>query len=249
MYKRISAVSLLAVSSLAYALTPAEREAQELENIKMLQQAGVMAPNSGVTVVPRATLKMSQQRLKEAEKADEQRRKPGYISSNTASAQELIAIQSYVKKSAKKFKGIKSDESTDIRPSIADIKLAFEFKGVPKSLISTYIGTAPQGSFHENGWSGAAEFFSKDPIGNCSYGQMSIKVSHLSAELATESVSYEINNKVSVVEVIGNKKSGFLYNIKWFDDNYFYELECANMSYSPKTTALVINLAKDIDNG
>lgn len=114
----------------------------------------------------------------------------------------------------------------------------------------TLIGATPQGSFHEeaNGWSGVAQFFDAKNIGSCSYSVMNVKVSGTSAQLAMEDVVYDINNKPTIILAEGNKNSGFLYKVEWYDDENFHELECANQNYSKQINQAVIELAKQIDN-
>ena len=41
---------------------------------------------------------------------------------------------------------------------------------------------------------------------------------------------------------------GFIYNIEWYDQNFFRQLECLNMAYDPSITKKVIELAKNIDS-
>lgn len=145
--------------------------------------------------------------------------------------------------------------STHLRQQIKDLKLAFNFKGVPQgnTLAAagniTLLGVAPQGGFHEDkgGWSGAAQYFDAKSIGSCSYGVMNVKASNTAAELAIEDVTYSVNNKPTIITVEGNKVSGFLYKVDWYDDKNFHELECANMKYSSDKTNSVIGLAYQID--
>lgn len=248
MIKKISVLGLLIAPVLAMAITPIERESQEKENMKMLANLGLPLPNTGIIIAPRASYNKSKKYLEQAANADKQRQTMGYINVNTEQPKELLSIQQVINKNQKQFHLVDSEKSTDIRSNITDLKLAFVFKPVPKSLINKYIGVAPMGAFNENGWSGAAEFFIKEDIGTCSYGLMSIPVSQMSARLAAESVSNDINNKVTIIEVSGNKKSGFIYNVQWYDDEYFHELECANMNFSRKIMKFEIELAKHIDN-
>ncbi len=248
MIKKISILGLLMAPVLAMAITPIERESQEKENMKMLAELGLPLPNTGITIAPRASYNKSKKFLEQAANADKQRQTVGYINVNTEQPKELLSIQNVVNKNRKQFHIVDLEKSTDMKSNITDLKLAFVFKPVPKSLVSKYIGVAPMGAFTENGWSGAAEFFTKKDIGTCSYGLMSIPVSKMSARLAAESVSNDINNKVTIIEVMGNQQSGFIYNIQWYDDEYFHELECASMNFSRKTLKFEIELAKHIDN-
>ena len=57
----------------------------------------------------------------------------------------------------------------------------------------------------------------------------------------------DINSKITTVEVIGSPKTGFLYNVEWFDSTFFRQLECANQRFSEKVKQDVIELAKRID--
>ena len=77
---------------------------------------------------------------------------------------------------------------------------------------------------------------------------MNVKASNTAAQLAEEDVTYTINNKATILmPVEGSVNSGYLYFTKWYDENNFHELECANMKYSPTINQAVIELAKRID--
>ena len=53
MKKEMICVVLMAISSIAFALTPQERAEQEIENMKLLAQMGLPLPGSGIKIVPR----------------------------------------------------------------------------------------------------------------------------------------------------------------------------------------------------
>ncbi|MGC1182061.1 hypothetical protein, partial [Legionella sp.] len=97
---------------------------------------------------------------------------------------------------------------THIRESSDNIKLAFKFKGVPTSLMISQIGFVPQGAFHKEGWTDAVQFFDAKNIGTCAYAQMNVAASHTAAEIVLEDATYTTNNKVTLMEVRGNKSSG-----------------------------------------
>jgi hypothetical protein len=147
----------------------------------------------------------------------------------------------------KQFSNNKSETSTHTRPNINELKLGFLPKILPKSLITNYIGVAPQGGFNSEGWSGVSQFFEKKGVGVCVYSQNNLKISHAAAELAIEGVDYTVNNKPTISIIRGSKNAGFIYTIKWYDDENFHELECASMKYSPKANSIVIEVAKEID--
>ena len=75
---------------------------------------------------------------------------------------------------------------------------------------------------------------------------MSICTSFLSVKYQVI-VRYDINNKITVFNVEGNKSSGYLYKVDWFDNDFFRTLECASTNYSKDTTNSVIALATKID--
>ena len=137
-------------------------------------------------------------------------------------------------------------EDTHLKHNASELKLAYEFKELPRELITNYIGIAPGGGFNENGWSGAAQYFDTF-FGSCMYGQINVGITHFSPRLPYEYVVYDVNNKPTLKEVKGSNETGFLYNVKWFDNEFNHELECANMKFSKKTNDAVIDLAKIID--
>jgi hypothetical protein len=248
-------ISLMALTSSAQ--TPEERKLAEERNMKMLEEMGLPAFNSGIKIVPRAMLGTPEKVAKKGAEEEKQRKSLGYVKKNTSRPMELLSLRKNAPIYLKTYAKNTNDESTYLRKNIKDLKLAFKFKGVPhrNSLLAgsnvTLIGVAPQGGFHEEsgGWSGAAQFFDVKNIGSCSYGVMNVKASGTSALLAQEDVVYDINNKATIILVEGNEKSGFLYKVEWYDDENFHELECANKSYSSEINSSVIKLAKAIDNG
>ena len=248
MIRKLSIIGLLSISTLASAISITEQENQEKENIKILSNLGLPIPGTGIVVAPRASFDSSEKFLKASANADRERKTLGYVNIDTEQPSELMNIEKTVEQYKKQLQIINSDKSTSMRDKLSDLKLAFTFKPVPKTLYIKYIGATPTGAFNNDGWTGAAEFFTVKNIGTCSYALISIPVSKMSMTIAEEAVSYDINNKISLIETSGNKKSGFIYNIQWYDDEYFHELECANMNFSRKIIQSGIELAKNIDN-
>jgi hypothetical protein len=138
---------------------------------------------------------------------------------------------SSVKKEIMSLKEKPRDSSyTGFSKSINQLKLGFKFPSLSKNrMFSAFpsnihvLAVAPQGGFHEDkgGWSGAAEFFTYNDIGTCSYGIKNVKVSNTAAQLAQEDVTYTINEKATILlPVEGNESSGFLYSLKWYDNEF-----------------------------
>jgi hypothetical protein len=257
MKTKILALSLLSITAFAAnQLTPDQEKIEEQKRMKVLSDLGLPLPGSGIKLVPRSMLNLSEDQLKKGAKAEEEMKTLGYAVLDTNRPLELLNFHSYSKTQFKLYAGNDRATSTHLRQQIKDLKLAFKFNGVPQgnALIAagniTLLGVAPQGGFHEDkgGWSGAAQYFDAKNIGSCSYGVMSVKASNTAVELAIEDVTYSINNKATILTVEGNNASGFLYKVEWYDNKNFHELECANMKYSSQTNDAVIELANQIDS-
>lgn len=109
-----------------------------------------------------------------------------------------------------------------------------------------YIGDSVY--LHHDGWTGVKEFFNDPKIGLCSYSLSNMKLMHGGIQLAKEDVTYDVNKKPTTSEVEGSENSGFTYTVRWYDDTFAHELECANMLYDKTITENVLSLANRIDN-
>ncbi|KTC84419.1 hypothetical protein [Legionella drozanskii] len=256
MKKKILALSLISFAAFsANTLTPEQEKIEEQKRMKVLSELGLPLPGSGIKLVARTALDLSKEQLEKGAKAEEEMKTLGYAVVDTNRPIELLNFHNYSKTQFKLYAGNNRATSTHLRPQIKDLQLAFKFKGVPQgnALMAagniTLLGVAPQGGFHEDkgGWSGAAQYFDAKSIGSCSYGVMNVNASNTAAELAIEDVTYSVNNKATIITVEGNKNSGFLYKVDWYDEKNFHELECANTKYSAETTTSVIALANQID--
>lgn len=249
MNKKILALLLIPLTTWAASETQEERKLREERHMKMLAEIGLPLPDSGIKLVPRSMLGLPQEVIDQGLKDEESLKKNGYISENTIRPMELINFRTHALAQFKQYANNTNVASTHIRSNIQGLKLGFTFKGLPNDLGIKTIGFVPQGGFHEEsgGWSGAVQFFDKKDIGTCAYAIRSVKVSHTAAQLALEDVTYDISNKATLKSIRGNKDSGFIYKIEWYDNQNFHELECANMKYSPDINNAVIALANQID--
>ncbi len=246
-------------SAAIFALTPEEKAAQEIENMKILSQMGLPLPGSGIKLVPRSRLNLSPEEIQQGDKEMVEFREKGYVNKFINRPRELLRMnEAFVKKELMKSAGKTNDTSTDLSSDVNEIKLAFKFPSISKNKMLAasssnihLLAAAPKGGFHEDkgGWSGASQFFTYRGIGTCSYSVMNVKAANTAALLAQEDVTYTINNKATILmPVEGSESSGFLYYIKWYDNQNFHELECANMKYSAETNNSVIALANQIDS-
>jgi hypothetical protein len=179
----------------------------------------------------------------------------GYVHEQQTRAQELMQFKKSSTYQFEKFQNDFSMKGTFLRKNSNDLIMAYNFHGVPSSLIDENIGFAPYGAFKEtkngdevNGWDGAIQFFTKKNVGTCEFKEHSLKISHGGVELIKELVSYEINNKPTVILVQGTSDSGYLYQVSWYDEDFSRQLNCASSIFSKTTKENVIELAKNIEN-
>jgi hypothetical protein len=248
MKKIIVIASLLALNTVA--ATPLD----EQERLQGLVELGLPLPGSGIKLIPRAMFGLSEEQIQRGEKAAIEMEILGYAVEESTRPMELLHFQNTAKNQFITYANNNQQTSTHLRRKPKDLKLAFNFKGIPQQrnlagndLVP--IAVSPQGAFDDEkgGWTGAAQYFSVKSIGVCSYAVMNVGASETAAELAVEDVTYTINNKATLTSVRGKPGFGFIYKLEWFDDLNFHELECANMKYSINITNDVVQLAKLID--
>ena len=232
-----------------HAIADVEEERAEWTKEYFAKHGGPV-PDGGVQVIPEA--KMSQYKIFKAEYARNRRdvAELGYIKKSSPQADLLFKIK---KEAAKQFvaqsKDIEKPASANLRHSIAELKMAYTFVGVPQSEVSDVIGVSPYLSYLPNqGWIGATEYFSTNTMGNCSFSENNVRLSHGSVVVAKEIAREDVNGKVTVVTVTGDPSDGFLYEVEWYDQTFFRTLQCANKKFSPYLTEQVIALAKRIDS-
>lgn len=255
--KKLSAALLLSSLSLtACAITPAERAEQIAFNEQTLAELGLPLPRSGIQIVPRSQLGMPDELLKQGLAEIKQREELGYAKSDDPYIAELLAMKKTASHDIKLYANNQDAESTHLRKSVEDLKLAFKFPGTDAKGKLYYtpgmqvLGAAPQGSYDkDNGWSGAVNFFAYRNIGVCSYDVMNVEASGTAAWLAAEDVTYEVNDKPTLISVDGSPGYGFLYKVEWFDEVNFHELQCATQTYSIEIKQSIISLAKQLDKG
>lgn len=241
--KKISVIAILfPLTSFAISHVPSERDKE------FLAELGLPLPDSGVHIVPRAVMDLPAEIIKKGDIAKSQMESQGYSDEDSYRPRELLNFKRHAEMQFKMYKDDNRDSSTHIRQSAKELKLAFKYKGIPKTLLSKTIGFVPQGSFHEEGWSGIVQFFEDKKIGTCAYAHRDVIASHTAAEIALEDVTYDVNDKATLKTVKGSAENGFVYRVEWFDDIAFHELECANMTYSSDINDSVIGLANSIDS-
>jgi hypothetical protein len=246
---KIIIVGLLGFINYAHAWDAREHiELTDEQKYEYFTKNGLPAPGSGVHIMPAAN--MSESIAKKIAKSERSIANKGYIEEKNEDAKFLLEIKKLSAADLAANLDNHDPHSTHMRASAREVHTAYDYAGVPANVVSIIIGFSARGAFMDNkGWTGATEFFEPKNFSatTCSYSQSNIKLTGGSANLAQEIVSYDVNKKVSIVEVIGNDKTAFGYNVEWYDDNYRHVLQCAQKLYSKDTIKKVVELAKTID--
>lgn len=256
--------SFSVIASNEQALT---KEEINKKNKEILAKAGIEIPEYNEINIVTANKYINSMNIKDANDAhlakkmreylvmNNEQQKNGYVNDNEPRAKELLDLKNTAAYQKKKYNGVLSAESTHIRDSSTDLKLAYTFVGVPPEDMDMSIGFAPYGAYKSvkngdtgDGWDGAVQFFDKNGIGSCAFSEHNRKLSGLGVELIKELVSYDVQNRPTVILVKGTKESGYVYKIKWYDPTFSRELECANMEFSPQIKENVIALASRIES-
>lgn len=249
MKKSIPLLILLGLNT-AYAEQPSDIDSQRMAWIKAnLEKQGLPAPDGGIKIIPEKEMSSYAERKEERIKFKNDIKKYGYIKADNPSTNLLLHLAITSKRDLIAHGNDQDPESTHLKKNINELKMAYVPTSIPPSIADTYIGAAPYLTYlKDQGWVGSVQFFVNNNIGNCSFSEKNVKLSHGSVIIAKEDVRYDVNNKPTTVEVMGTPNSGFTYSVEWFDDTFFRKVECANKNYSSKLTELVIKMAQTIDN-
>lgn len=239
------------IPAISFALTQAQMDAMYQSDIKELEKRGLPTPGSGLQLVPSDPSKKKSILESEANIKRLEMQKNGYVSETSDRAYELLHIEEKIKKYAEIESKMSRASDTYLRKSADELPLAYTYFGVPKEEAKNFFGIAPAGSYQEEkgkqiGWTGASAFF-QTSFGICAYTENNMILQGSAVRLPEEFVTYDVNEKITVINIKGNESSGFLYHINWFDSVLNHNLECATKKYSETNKADTINLAKKID--
>lgn len=135
---------------------------------------------------------------------------------------------------------------TDMQPSYDLIPLAFEYKGIPRQDKNKIVGYAPALSQVDGKWTGIGSYFLNPELGSCHYVIYNIKLTGGGAELPSELVSYDVNNKPTISKIVVNDNSDAVYMIDWYDNTFIHKLQCAN-KHDIDLFEKILKLAKILD--
>lgn len=214
-----------------------------------LEKQGLPSPDGGIKIVPENKMSSYAEKKEERMRFKKDVQQLGYIKADHSSTNQLLNLAITSKRDLWAHSNDSDPESTHLKKSINDLKMAYNPTQIPSLVADQYIGAAPYLTYIKNqGWVGSIQFFVNKNIGNCSFSENNIKLSHGSIVIAKEDVRSDVNGKTTTVEVMGTPNSGFTYTVEWFDDAFFRKVECANKLYSPNFTHTVIKIAQLIDN-
>lgn len=247
--KKIISIGLLGLMSYAYAWDASEHiELTDEQKNEIFTKHGLPWPGMGAQVVPASS--MSESIKAKIKKNSLSIAKKGYIDEENSNAKTLLEIKKLAQADLVANLDIHNPKSTHMRAHAKEVYAGYEYNGVPSKIVSQVIGFSAIGAYIDGkGWTGVIEFFEPNdlPETTCSYSQSNLKLTGGTASIAQETASYVVNDKISVVEVIGNNKTAFGYTVEWYDDNYRSVLTCAQKTYSKETINKAVAMAKVID--
>ena len=245
MLKKIVVSALMLPSFLGYAADNIDA-ARTQSMAQLAQEQGLPLPDGGIILKPVSQLP-HYEKLKESIASDNASiKKYGYIKRNSPEVQSLLNYA----KGEKKFspQNLTASADTGLYKSIHDIQMAYSYYGVPASAMTKELAVAPAGTYLQGkGWTGAAQIFEKNGVGTCNYNETNAKLNHSSVFVAQETATYDINGKVTQKYTSGEKNEGFMHKVRWYDDNIYHELECAQPNFSTEAMQAVVNIAIAID--
>jgi hypothetical protein len=172
----------------------------------------------------------------------------GFVNEKSEPAKKLLGLQrnKFINGNEKTY--LSNDpHDTHLKKSFEQIKLAFDHHPISFIKEKDIIGFAAAGTY-QSGWTGITETFNYKDFGVCDYILHNFQITGGAALLSEEFVTYDINKKSTVITITGNKETGFMTQIEWYDDIFYHTLECASKEFKKENTETFITLAKDIDN-
>ncbi|MCC5791689.1 MAG: hypothetical protein JJT82_03660 [Legionellaceae bacterium] len=235
MRKKIKAVSLATGLFLSFSVNTS----QDIQSTtySYLKKQGLPLPGEGAKVVNDISAKIPG-KLKEQKKEMQEK---GYYTSDSGRPTELMQMKERANAIFAKT------SQTELKPTAQQIPLGYQFNALPKNSGIDVTAFAPSGGYH-NGWNGIVAFFEKEGLGSCAYTENNITLSQAAIYIPHHEAEYRVNGKLTLTEVGGSKDTGFLYTVHWFDERFFYRLECASIQYKMSLKNEVIALAKELDH-
>jgi hypothetical protein len=219
-----------------------------------LAQESLPLPDGGAVVVPKSHFKMATPLRAKQDLMAAELKQNGFVKSFSTRAQFLIALPNTLDGHYNKFAGNNDVTSTHMRRSPEMIEFAFEMPSATASDAEEIYGYAPIGNYvhkeesynKKEGWTQGIEFFKNDQS-VCAYTVNAIKLTHAASNISEDVATYLVNKKITTLFAEGNDASGYIYVVRWFDDEYFRVMECADLKFDHKIMEKTINMAINAD--
>jgi hypothetical protein len=247
MIKILAMVALVGISLNCHAASSVDDVLKKINNdMRNDREKAGFNPSGGVMVVPLSKINAPKSIKSQWEMDRIEQKNKGYISKYSERAKELLQLNDVIKFKYEASMKNKDKKSSIFRKNLSEIALAYDYTPVSEKHDLKSYGFVAGNTFKE-GWTGIVEFFKSENTGNCAFTENNVSITHQAVKVNEDQLTYDINNKVTIATVEGNKDSGFVYQIDWYDNHFFRTLECASTTYSSATTQEVIALAKKID--
>lgn len=208
----------------------------------------VPVPDGGIKIVPAQNMITNPITMKRRAMQKMQMQSIGYVNEASPIYKQLMSIKNISKETLHLNSMNYGPTDEEIRSKISELKIAYNFVGVPASKEIKSIGFVPAVTYVQGkGWAGASQFFTFEGVGTCHYDENNLKFSHGSAIIAQEDITRAVNGKATTIEVYGQKGKGFVCNIEWYDNDFFKQLECASPEYNADIKNRMLMLARIID--
>ncbi len=217
------------------------------EDYEIFGKDNLPRPGTGLHILPAHKMHYTETQIENIKKYVDTLKNQGYIEKYNQNAAELIVFKQTAMTDYANHHTL-TEQSTHLRHTISELKMAYDYQGIHNSLTQEVIGFAPESTFMD-GWAGAVEFFIPASLTCiCAYHETNIFLTQSSANFAEEVISNDhVNGKTTIVEVLGNDVSGYEYNIEWWDDQFRHTLVCASKKFHKTTTQKIRQLAINID--
>src|SRR5262249_44177351 len=135
-------------------------------------EQGMPIPDGGIKIIPENKMSGFVENKEARSKIKKEVASIGYMKMQSDRAQFLMNFENTAKHNYKSNKSSSDTESSDLKHTIDEIRMAYTFVGVPSNDVDKLIGYAPYLAFIKNkGWVGAVEFFKNNQIGICAFSE------------------------------------------------------------------------------
>lgn len=218
------------------------------EKYEIFTKNGIPLPGSGANVVSSGSIRANKEQTSYVNKFNKEQREKGYVSRPSKNAARLLKMPASAEEQfeAHKLKAL-APTDTHLRETINELPMNYPYKGVPRNLYVKNIGYAAEHTYVGDGWTGAVQFFIPNFNAVCAYHEVNIELTHSSVLIPMDVARYDVNKKITMVNVSGEIDTGFSYNVEWWDNKFKRNLECASKDYNEIVLKNTIELAKLID--